>query len=36
MPYYRQREGLIKSVDANRSIDAIHQDVRDLLKAALH
>ncbi len=36
MPYYRQREGLIKSVDANRSIDAIYQDVRDLLKAALH
>ncbi len=32
MPYYRERPGLVKSVDANRSIDAIHQDVLALLK----
>lgn len=35
MPYYRQRAGLIKSLDANRPIDTIYQDVRDLIKAAL-
>jgi adenylate kinase len=32
MPYYRERPGLVKSVDANRTIDAIYQDVLALLK----
>jgi adenylate kinase len=32
MPYYRERPGLVKSVDANRPIDAIYQDVLALLK----
>jgi adenylate kinase len=36
MPYYQRHEGLVRSLDANRSIEAVYQDVRDLLKAALH
>lgn len=32
MPYYRERPGLVKSVDANRTIEAIYQDVLALLK----
>lgn len=32
MPYYRERPGLVKSVDANRTVDAIYQDLLALLK----
>lgn len=32
MPYYRERPGLVKSVDTNRTIEAIYQDVLALLK----
>lgn len=35
MPYYRERPGLVKSVDANRTIDAIYQDVLALLRPLL-
>jgi adenylate kinase len=35
MPYYRQRAGLVRSLDANRPIEAVYQDVRNLLRAAL-
>ncbi len=36
MPYYRQRAGLVRSLDANRPIETVYQDVRNLLRAALH
>jgi adenylate kinase len=32
MPYYRDQEGLVRSVDANRPIDAIYQDLVGLIK----
>ncbi len=35
MPHYRAQPGLIKSVDATRSIDEIYQDVRALVKSAV-
>ncbi len=35
MPHYRAQPGLIKSVDAARSIDEIYQDVRALVKSAV-
>lgn len=35
MPHYRAQEGLVKSVDAQRSIDAIYQDVRTLIQSVL-
>jgi adenylate kinase len=35
MPHYRAQPGLIKSVDATRSIDEIYQDVRVLVKSAV-
>ena len=35
MPHYRTQPGLIKSVDATRSIDEIYQDVRALVKSAV-
>lgn len=35
MPYYRERPGLVKSVDANRTIDAIYQDVLALIRPLL-
>jgi adenylate kinase len=34
MPHYRAQPGLIKSVDAARTIDEIYQDVRALVKSA--
>ena len=36
MPYYRQRARLVRSLDANRPIETVYQDVRSLVKAALH
>ncbi len=35
MPHYRAQPGLIKSIDATRSIDEIYQDVRALVKSAV-
>ena len=35
MPYYRQRAGLVRSLDASRPIEVVYQDVRSLLRAAL-
>jgi adenylate kinase len=35
MPHYRARKGLIRQVDATRSIDAIYRDVRALIQNAL-
>ena len=34
MPHYRAQSGLVRSVDATRSIDEIYQDVRALVKSA--
>jgi adenylate kinase len=34
MPHYRAQPGLVRSVDATRSIDEIYQDVRALVKSA--
>jgi adenylate kinase len=34
MPHYRAHPGLVKSVDATRSIDEIYRDVRALVKSA--
>jgi adenylate kinase len=35
MPHYRARKGLVKSLDATRSIEEIYQDVRALVKKAM-
>ena len=35
MPYYRSRAELVKSLDANRGIDHIYQDVLALIKNAM-
>ncbi len=35
MPHYRRRPGLVRSVDANRPIDAIYQDVLALVNSCL-
>ncbi|NDJ78946.1 MAG: adenylate kinase [Chloroflexi bacterium] len=35
MPHYRGQAGLVKEVDANRSIDEIYQDVLVLIKSCL-
>jgi adenylate kinase len=35
MPHYRAQPGLVKQVDANRSIDAIYADVRALIERAM-
>jgi adenylate kinase len=34
MPHYRAQSGLVRSVDATRSIDEIYRDVRALVKSA--
>lgn len=35
MPHYRARQGLVRSIDATRSIDDIYQDVRALVRGAM-
>jgi adenylate kinase len=35
MPHYRARTGLVRSIDATRSIGEIYQDVRALVKSAM-
>lgn len=35
MPHYRAKEGLVKSVDAQRTIDEIYVDVRALIQSVL-
>jgi adenylate kinase len=35
MPHYRAHQGLVRSIDATRSIDEIYQDVRALVKSAM-
>jgi adenylate kinase len=35
MPYYRGHQGLVKSVDANRTVDVINRDVSTLIRAAM-
>lgn len=36
MPHYRAQPGLVKQVDANRSIDAVYRDVLALVKSTMH
>lgn len=36
MPYYRERPGLVKSVDANRAIDVIYQNVLALIRPLIN
>jgi adenylate kinase len=36
MPHYRSKTGLVKTVDANRGITAIYEDVRGLIKSVLN
>jgi adenylate kinase len=35
MPHYRAKSGLVKQIDADRSIDEIYEDVRGLIKGML-
>lgn len=35
MPHYRAQEGLIKQIDADRSIEVIYEDVRALIESVL-
>jgi adenylate kinase len=35
MPHYGAKPGLVKQIDANRSIDEVHEDVRALIKGVL-
>ncbi|WP_119072605.1 adenylate kinase [Aggregatilinea lenta] len=35
MPHYRAQQGLVRAVDATRSIEAIYEDVRSLVKSCV-
>lgn len=35
MPYYRGKPGLVRTIDANRSIDAIYHDLLTLIKSVM-
>ena len=35
MPYYNSKEGLVKSVDANRAVDVIYRDVAALIRTTM-
>jgi UMP-CMP kinase len=36
MPHYRDQQGLVKEIDANRPIDVIFEDVRALVQSVLN